>query len=304
MVSRYEQGQGEVPLSLERMVGWALCCDALSSGHLHEMLELGGYSLPWTRGDMKQFDDLLRSSARCPRPTRWSCADGCCGTFSGPEPLAGQRRVAMRTPHVLPRRHPQATARAAPRACLLDGTTRCASYACARYFRNGRRLRRHGRTAGRDAILLTSGRGMEALIASRLDDEERHRAYSRIVARLISARCTSPSTPRSNTPQHLTISREEREEDARSQSSRSRSSKATSTCAAPALRRRPKLTLAWTPRTAARSTLGGMHLWCDYWYRRFDDVPLVAVPPQSHPRDQAHLRRRSIAATSSRVTER
>lgn len=60
MVSRYEQGQGEVPLSLERMVGWALCCDALSSGHLHEMLELGGYSLPWTAGDMKQFDLLLR----------------------------------------------------------------------------------------------------------------------------------------------------------------------------------------------------------------------------------------------------
>ncbi len=60
MVSRYEQGQGEVPLSLERMVGWALCCDALSSGHLHEMLELGGYSLPWTTGDMKQFDLLLR----------------------------------------------------------------------------------------------------------------------------------------------------------------------------------------------------------------------------------------------------
>lgn len=60
MVSRYEQGQGEVPLSLERMVGWALCCDSLSSGHLREILELGGYSLPWTAGDMKQFDLLLK----------------------------------------------------------------------------------------------------------------------------------------------------------------------------------------------------------------------------------------------------
>ena len=50
-----------------------------------------------------------------------------------------------------------------------------------------------------DAILLTSGRGMEALIASRLDDEQRHHAYSRIVARLISVRCTSRSTPRSST---------------------------------------------------------------------------------------------------------
>ena len=37
MVSRYEQGQGEVPLTLERMVGWALCCDALSSEHLREV---------------------------------------------------------------------------------------------------------------------------------------------------------------------------------------------------------------------------------------------------------------------------
>jgi len=60
MVSRYEQGQGEVPLTLERIVGWALCCDALSSGHLREILELAGYRLPWTRGDMAQFDVLLR----------------------------------------------------------------------------------------------------------------------------------------------------------------------------------------------------------------------------------------------------
>jgi hypothetical protein len=60
MVSRYEQGQGEVPLSLERMVGWALCCAALSSVHLHQILELAGYTLPWTPGDMKQFDLLLR----------------------------------------------------------------------------------------------------------------------------------------------------------------------------------------------------------------------------------------------------
>ena len=39
MVSRYEQGQGEVPLSLERIVGWALCCEVLSSEHLREILE-------------------------------------------------------------------------------------------------------------------------------------------------------------------------------------------------------------------------------------------------------------------------
>jgi hypothetical protein len=68
MVSRYEQGQGEVPLTLERMVGWALCCDALSSEHLREILELGGYALPWTRGDMKHFDDLLARYRALSRP--------------------------------------------------------------------------------------------------------------------------------------------------------------------------------------------------------------------------------------------
>ena len=68
MVSRYEQGQGEVPLTLERMVGWALCCDALSSEHLREILELGGYTLPWTAGDMKQFDELLRKYRALSRP--------------------------------------------------------------------------------------------------------------------------------------------------------------------------------------------------------------------------------------------
>jgi hypothetical protein len=68
MVSRYEQGLGEVPLTLERIVGWALCCDALSSEHLRELLELAGYRLPWTLGDMKHFDDLLRRYRAMSRP--------------------------------------------------------------------------------------------------------------------------------------------------------------------------------------------------------------------------------------------
>ena len=93
MVSRYEQGQGEVPLTLERMVGWALCCDALSSEHLREILELGGYSLPWTRGDMAQFDDLLRSIARSRGPTKWSSAAGCSGTFSACGPMPAQQEM-------------------------------------------------------------------------------------------------------------------------------------------------------------------------------------------------------------------
>ena len=70
MVSRYEQGQGEVPLTLERMVGWALCCDALSSEHLDDLLGLGGYSLPFTRGDMTQFDEILKRYRALSRPAQ------------------------------------------------------------------------------------------------------------------------------------------------------------------------------------------------------------------------------------------
>ncbi len=60
MISRYEQGLGSVPLSLERLAGWALCCNALSSTDLRELLTLAGYQLPWSLGDLTRFDDLLR----------------------------------------------------------------------------------------------------------------------------------------------------------------------------------------------------------------------------------------------------
>ena len=68
MVSRYEQGLGEVPLTLERIVGWALCCDALGSQHLRDLLDVAGYRLPWTSGDMKQFDELLKRFRKLSRP--------------------------------------------------------------------------------------------------------------------------------------------------------------------------------------------------------------------------------------------
>lgn len=61
MVSRYEQGLLEAPLTLERIVGWALCCEALSSQAFKELLALAGYYLPWTATDLQAFDDLLRS---------------------------------------------------------------------------------------------------------------------------------------------------------------------------------------------------------------------------------------------------
>jgi hypothetical protein len=64
MVSRYEQGLLDAPLTLERMVGWALCCEALSSEAFKELLALAGYYLPWNAADLAAFDDLLRSYRR------------------------------------------------------------------------------------------------------------------------------------------------------------------------------------------------------------------------------------------------
>ncbi len=60
MISRYEQGQSEAPLTLERLVGWALCCGSLSSPAFRELLALAGYYLPWTEEDLRSFDDTLR----------------------------------------------------------------------------------------------------------------------------------------------------------------------------------------------------------------------------------------------------
>src|SRR3982074_2206893 len=59
MVSRYEQGLLDAPLTLERMVGWALCCEGLGSQAFKELLVLAGYYLPWSRADLDAFDELL-----------------------------------------------------------------------------------------------------------------------------------------------------------------------------------------------------------------------------------------------------
>jgi hypothetical protein len=64
MVSRYEQGLLDAPLTLERIVGWALCCEGLSSRAFRDLLALAGYYVPWTNADLRAFDDLLRSYRR------------------------------------------------------------------------------------------------------------------------------------------------------------------------------------------------------------------------------------------------
>jgi len=121
-----------------------------------------------------------------------------------------------------------------------------------------------------DAILLTSARGIEALIASRLDDEQRHYAYARIVARLIIGQMHEPMDAKVEYPsKHVTISREEKEEDAAvAKFALALAAGNLELAPRPLYEDVPRLQLAFTPRTAARSTLGGMHLWSDYWYRR------------------------------------
>jgi hypothetical protein len=68
MISRYEQGQLEQPLTLERLVGWALCCASLSARPFRELLELAGYVLPWSPDDLARFDRTLRQYRALPLP--------------------------------------------------------------------------------------------------------------------------------------------------------------------------------------------------------------------------------------------
>ncbi len=68
MISRYEQGQLEQPLTLERLVGWALCCASLSAPVFRELLELAGYLLPWSIDDLSRFDRTLHQYRALPLP--------------------------------------------------------------------------------------------------------------------------------------------------------------------------------------------------------------------------------------------
>jgi len=122
-----------------------------------------------------------------------------------------------------------------------------------------------------DAVLLTSARGTEALIAARLDDDDRHRAYARIVARLLVTEIHPPMDAKMEFPgAHMTLSRQEREEDAVVASLAGALVDARLGAAPRPLYDDdvPRLTFAFTPRTAARSTLGGLHQWSVLWYRR------------------------------------
>ena len=59
MVSRYEQGVLDAPLSLERIVGWALCCEALSAPVFADIMDVAGYRLASSAVELERFDRLL-----------------------------------------------------------------------------------------------------------------------------------------------------------------------------------------------------------------------------------------------------
>ena len=121
-----------------------------------------------------------------------------------------------------------------------------------------------------DGILLASARGVEALIAARLTDDERHRVYARIIARLLVSEIHAPIDARMEYSEgHATIFREDREEDAMVDGlSHALVAGRLDAAPRPLYEEVPRLTFAFTPRTAARSTLGGLHQWSVLWYKR------------------------------------
>jgi hypothetical protein len=121
-----------------------------------------------------------------------------------------------------------------------------------------------------DAVVLASERGVDAMIASRLDDEQREMAYARIIARLLAGGLKSPIDFKaeyadSNDVPHP---REREEERMVVALARAITSGQLDTAPRPLFEDVPAFTLAFTPRTAARSTLGGFHWWSGYWYKR------------------------------------
>lgn len=121
-----------------------------------------------------------------------------------------------------------------------------------------------------DAILLSSARGTDALIASRLDDDQRLVAYARLTARLLVGEMHAPLDAKMEyADEDDAPSKREREEERMVLAlAQAIIDGRLDAAPRPLYEDVPKLTFAFTPRSAARSTLGGFHLWSDYWYKR------------------------------------
>ena len=121
-----------------------------------------------------------------------------------------------------------------------------------------------------DAIVLGSGRGVEAMFAARLDDEQRLVAYARIIARLLADDLQPPLDFKAEyADSDDAPSRREREDERMvMRLARAIADGDLGTAPRPIFEDVPAFTLAFTPRGAARSTLGGFHWWSGYWYKR------------------------------------
>ena len=121
-----------------------------------------------------------------------------------------------------------------------------------------------------DAIVLGSNRGVEAMFAARLDDEQRLIAYARIIARLLADDLQPPLDFKAEYAdmEDAPSRRERQEERMVMRLALAIADGNLGTAPLPLFEDVPAFTLAFTPRSAARSTLGGFHRWSGYWYKR------------------------------------
>lgn len=121
-----------------------------------------------------------------------------------------------------------------------------------------------------DAIVLGSNRGVEAMFAARLDDEQRLIAYARIIARLLADDLQPPLDFKAEyaDPSDAPSRREREDERMVLRLAHAIANGDLEKAPRPIFEDVPAFTLAFTPRSAARSTLGGFHWWSGYWYKR------------------------------------
>lgn len=121
-----------------------------------------------------------------------------------------------------------------------------------------------------DAVLLASANGTEAMIAARLGDEQRAIAYARVLARILVDEFHAPLDAKMEYTEGLGAPPKHDRERERMIIALAHAILEGDLDTAPRTLYEdvPAFTLAFTPRSAARSTLGGFHLWSDYWYRR------------------------------------
>jgi hypothetical protein len=121
-----------------------------------------------------------------------------------------------------------------------------------------------------DAVLISSARGAEALIASRLDAQQRYVAYARLIARMLVEEVHAPLDAKMEYAHEDGAPSKREREDERMVLALAQAIMDGRLDAAPRplYEPVPKLTFAFTPRSITRSTLGGFHWWSGFWYRR------------------------------------